>query len=143
MLNDAYTPTVLICLSISLCVASCFLVYNVKRYFKRGMKAEACRVQTINIVYTTAYITRAIMSVVEEILDFQPGNEEVDNVNVTPTVRFRIYLCYAIGYLFWDVIPLTLIMSYHYQNFLTETTDSEDSSTSLAESINGSSSSAS
>jgi len=106
------------------------------------MKAEAYRVQTINIVYTTAYITRAIMSVVEETMLAYTPMTDVEKKLGTIT-EFRINLAYAIGYLFWDVIPLTLIMRYHYENFLTETTDSEDSSTSLAESINGSSSSAS
>jgi len=107
------------------------------------MKAEACRVQTINIVYTTAYITRAIMSVVEETMLAHTQVTMTDlEKQLRKTAKFRIYLAYNIGYLFWDVIPLTLIMSYHYQNFLTETetetADSEDSSTSRTESINDS-----
>jgi len=115
-----------------LCVASGFLVYNAKRYFKKGLEAEACRVQTINIVFTTAYITRAIMS-------FVAANYL--EVGRSTFKEFAIFLTYCIGYLFWDVIPLTLIMRYHFQNFLTETADSDDADSNLAESINGSSSS--
>jgi len=91
----------------------------------------------INIVFTTAYISRAIMCVVDEIRHRHKENEK------RPNAKFGIDLAYSIGYLFWDIIPLTLIMRYHFQNFLTEeTADSEDSTTSLTESINESSSSA-
>jgi len=40
-------------------------------------------------------------------------------------------LIYYIGFNFWDVIPLSLIMTYHYQHFLYES--SEDAEESVSE----------
>jgi len=38
-------------------------------------------------------------------------------------------LVFCIGYIFWDVIPLQLIMYYHWQNFIIEVASDEDSAT--------------
>jgi len=109
-----YTPSVLLFLSTSLCTASVYLVINVRSHFPVGLKAEACRVQTINIVFTVAYLTRALTFIV------------TDYINPYADPEFAEYLTYYIGYNFWDVVPLTLIMSYHYQHFLSESTAEHD-----------------
>jgi len=59
-----YTPSILIVQSIALSTASIVLVVTVRRHFPVGLKKEASRVQTINIVFTVAYLTRAVTFIV-------------------------------------------------------------------------------
>jgi len=100
-----FEPVTLITLSVFLCSASIYLVCIVKRY-PVGLKAEACRVQTIFIVFTVAYLTRAVtFAVVHFVFEFS-------------NPHFEISLIYYIGYNFWDVVPLTIIMIFHYRNFV-------------------------
>jgi len=56
----SYVPVALFYLTIILFTASIYLVIITRRYFRAMLKAEACRVQTINIVFSSAYLTRAI-----------------------------------------------------------------------------------
>jgi len=100
-----YNPTVLITLSVALCVASIVLVYNVRRHFPVGLKEEARRVQIINVVFTVTYMTRALTFMVTHFFVKKFKDE------------FTIYLIYYVGYNIWDVFPLTLIMYYHHVHF--------------------------
>jgi len=100
-----YNPTVLITLSIALCTASIVLVYNVRRHFPVGLKEEARRVQTINVVFTVTYITRALTFVATHFFFRKISHD------------FSIPLIYYLGYNIWDVFPLTLIMYYHHVHF--------------------------
>jgi len=118
-----YTPLDLFLLSIALCISSIVLVVNVRRHFPVGLKDEACRVQTINIIFTVTYLTRAITFIATHYF-FANSN-----------AAFSIPLTYYIGYIFWDVIPLILIMSYHYKNFMSETRRSTLLERNLQESI--------
>jgi len=62
--TDYYLPSVLIALSTGLTTASCYLVVNARRYFGPVLKEESCRVQTIHIIYTSTYLTRALVHII-------------------------------------------------------------------------------
>jgi len=112
-----YLPSVLIALSIGLTTASCYLVVNARRDFGPVLKEESCRVQTIHIVYTSAYLTRALVYTI-----FVSIGIDVHS--------FPYLMTYYVLYNIWDVVPLMLIMTYHYKNFLfqpSDDTSSEDS----------------
>jgi len=113
--NQLYAPANLLLLSIALTTTTSFLVYNVRKYFKERLKAEACRVMTINIVYTVANLTRAVAYIMTRW------------VFKNAPYLFWGRMTYYIGYNFWDVIPLSLIMIYHYKHFLSDTTSDETS----------------
>ena len=98
---SSYLISVLITLSIALTTASCYLVVNARRYFGPVLKDESFRVQTIHIVYTSAYLTRALVYIIFLILDID-------------FFSFTGKLTYYVLYNIWDVLPLTLIMTYHY-----------------------------
>ena len=121
----------LLLLSIVLTTATVFLVYNVRKYFKERLKAEACRVMTINVFFTVANLTRGIAFIVTHCL---PSQEEAYK-------NYTGRLIYCIGLNFWDVMPLSLIMTYHYQNFLTESSEESVSETTTEESSSPSASS--
>jgi len=61
--------------------------------------AEAARVRTIFLVFVFMYISRAVLYVIQAII--------IDDV-------LNTVLIYYVFYNFWDVVPLTLIMHYHY-----------------------------
>jgi len=61
---EGYSPLILFLLSAGLSIASILVVVTVRRYFDSRLKEEACRVQTINIVFTSAFITRGIIYIV-------------------------------------------------------------------------------
>jgi len=105
-------PLVLLSLSIALTCAYMYLYMNMKRYFAEEMKDEERRVNTIYIVFTIACISRAVIDFFEDPIDDQ---------------------VFSVMYIFWEVIPLCLIMAYHYKCFsaqvksLNELNDTQES----------------
>jgi len=63
------------------------------------MMAEAGRVRTIFLVFIIAYISRAVVYLIQM---FMPEH----------FIDFAIV--YYVLYNIWDVVPLALIMHYHY-----------------------------
>jgi len=114
-----YVGWMLIYLASILFTASCCVVVTTRRYFEH-LKAEASRVKTINIVFTSAYLSRALV-----FFTFYIGYPKKIG-------GYAYILAYVIGYNFWDTIPLCLIMTYHYSNFLTERATSENDSSEEA-----------
>jgi len=107
-----FTPTIFSVLSIGLTVACICLMVRMNKYFPRSLKDEACRIKTIFLVFTFSYLTRATVFFVLPRLDLSYLAEN---------------LTLYIGFNFWDVIPLTLIMVYHYKCFPTGSSDDEES----------------
>ena len=103
-----YTPCVLTSLSVLLTISTIYLLVLVNRHFKQVLKAEACKVRTIYVVFTIAYISRAITSLIFSLKPPHSMNE------------FTHGMTYLVMYNFWDVLPLSLIMSYHYSGFKTD-----------------------
>jgi len=109
---DIFPPTVFVLLSIGLTIACTCLMVRMNKYFPRNLKDEACRIKTIFLVFTVSYLTRATVFLVLR---------RVEEAYVT------INLIFDVGYNFWDVIPLTLIMRYHYKCFPTGSSDDDES----------------
>jgi len=94
-----------------------------RRYFEHILKVESRRVQTIYILFTLTYLSRAAIYIVSH-LKYKQINTTLPSVIEYP---FLVVLTYYIGYNFWDVMSISLIMIYHYQNFLTAPDEDEAS----------------
>lgn len=96
---DWFAPTIFILLSISLTIACACLISRMNKYFDRSLKDEGCRIAIIFLVFTISYLTRATTYFV------------LDAIGDVPSLAY--HLVYYIGYIFWDVIPLTIVMIFH------------------------------
>jgi len=103
--SDASWPvlTELFSITVGLTISVSVLLYNMKLFFPHVLKDEKRRVKTIFLVYTTAYFTRAVI--------FLVYNEWLCDNYV------ESYIMYYTLYIFWDILPLSLIMWYHYISF--------------------------
>ena len=54
------TPSVLIFVSVALSCAVCYLLRQLERYFKSMLKDEGFRIKSIFVVFTLAYLSRAV-----------------------------------------------------------------------------------
>ena len=97
------TPSVYFSIAGGLTISVSVLLYNMKLYFPHHLKDEKRRVKTIFIVYTVAYFTRAVTYVLYVQFFYKD--------------YFASHVVYLIMYFFWDIIPLSLIMWYHYISF--------------------------
>ena len=109
---ENFQPTIFSVLSIGLTLACICLMLRMNKYFPRNLKDEACRIKTIFLVFAISYLTRVTV-----FFDLPGSNVSYLASNLT----------YYIAYNFWDVIPLTLIMMYHYKCFPTGSSDDEES----------------
>jgi len=107
-----FPPTVFTLLSIGLTVACTCLMVRMNKYYPRSFKNEGCRIKTIFLVFTISYLTRAAVYFV---------------LLRVPLSPLTLTLIFDVGFLFWDIIPLTLIMMYHYKCFPTGSSDDEES----------------
>ena len=110
-----FPPIIMTLLSIGLCVACICLIKRMNKFFPRHLKDEGCRIKAIFLVFTISYLTRAVLSLV------LPVAAQLGKIT-----WFASQLTYGICYNFWDVIPLTLIMMYHYECFPTGSSDDEE-----------------
>jgi len=107
-----FPPTIFTVLSIGLTVACACLIVRMKKYFPRNLKDEGSRIKAIFLVFTISYLTRALVYFILE-------------RGLVSYLAFN--LIFDVGFNFWDVIPLTLIMMYHYKCFPTGSSDDEES----------------
>ena len=70
-------------------------------YFDERLQGEIRRIRITFIVFTVAYMSRVVVFIVYNIFE---RHEKVG--------PFSAAVIYYIGWFCWDVIPLTLIMSY-------------------------------
>jgi len=119
-----FPPIILTLLAIGLCVACTCLILRMNKFFPVNLKIEGHRIKTIFLVFTVSYLTRAVLSL------GLPIAKLYDKISV-----FAFQFTYAVGYIFWDVIPLTLIMMYHYKCFPTGSSDDVESLAALTESF--------
>jgi len=89
-------------LSIGLASASTYAIRNMRLYFDERLHGEILRIKIIFIVFTVAYVTRVVAFITTTIL---MAHEKY--------FSFTCAIIYHIFWPFWDVVPLTLIMSYH------------------------------
>jgi len=113
---DWYYPTVLVSLCAGLITTSFVLIYNMGKYFDKRLKEEMIRIEVTLLIFTIAYLTRAATYVITQIL-------------IVGEDSFRETMTFYVSYLFWDVIPLTLIMRFHGNN-IKKPTDPRYSTTS-------------
>jgi len=66
---------------------------------RQVMMAEAARVRTIFLVFILTYISRAAIYLIQMFTVDEEINE---------------FIIYYMFYIIWDVVPLVLIMHYHY-----------------------------
>ena len=119
-----FPPIIMTLLAIGLCVACICLIIRMNKYFPRNLKDEGCRIKTIFLMFTISYLTRTVISLVLPVALIFGKIEE-----------FAYGITYEICYNVWDVIPLTLIMMYHYKCFPTGSSDDEEGETERTESI--------
>jgi len=116
-------PTIIMTLlAIGLCVACIRLIMRMNKFFPRNLKDEGCRIKTISLVFTISYITRAVLSLV------LPVAEHFGKIS-----ELASWLTFEVCYNFWDVVPLTLIMMYHYKCFPTGSSDDAEGETERTE----------
>jgi len=108
----SFPPTIFIALSIGLTVACACLVVRMNKYFDRSLKDEVCRIKTIFLVFTVTYLTRAT------------ANFVVPRLHVS---YLAYELIFDLGDIFWDVIPLTIVMIFHLKRIKPVEDDSNDS----------------
>jgi len=72
------------------------------KFLHRSLKDEVCRIKTIFLVFTISYLTRAILSLA------LPVAAQYEWISV-----FAHQFTFEVGYNFWDVIPLTIVMVFH------------------------------
>ena len=109
--------TVLVTISTTLIVVSCCLISNINAYFEKEMKDEAQRIKTVSIIFPITYFTRAIAYWVLPSsrlsgFTFFVNRKYVNTVNNDSVVATFLTL-----YLFWDILPLSLVMFNHYKVF--------------------------
>jgi len=76
---------------------------NMKKYFRKEVKIEACKLTAVYIIFIVSYISRTVA----EVLSY------IDIIEHSA-------IFFNIGYIFWDVIPLSMIMVYHCMCFTAE-----------------------
>jgi len=96
-----FLPTVFSMLTIGLGSASTYAVRNMRLYFDERLHGEITRIRTTFVTLTVAYMSRVICFIAVQIL-----------LSYGKPLSFTIAVIYYIGWFFWDVVPLTLIMSY-------------------------------
>ena len=94
-------PIMFSLLSVGLALASCSAIRNKRLYFDERLQGEIHRIRTTLIVFTVAYMTRAVVYTVYHILIHHGKSGPLTSA-----------IIYYVGWICWDVIPLTLIMSY-------------------------------
>jgi len=111
-----YTPVIFSTLSIGLTIACTCLIVIMKKYFHKSLKTEVCRIQTIFLIFTVSYLSRAVIYYVLTL------------PKVVAKITLLAYeLTFQIGYNFWDVIPLTFVMVYHIKKIKPVEDDTNDS----------------
>ena len=93
-------PSELVLISISLTIAYCYLSVNIKEHFAEQLQDEGKRIRAIFVFFSLSYISRAVVYILSQV--FKKKYEEA---------------VYDVLYFFWDVLPLSLIMSFHYKCF--------------------------
>jgi len=86
--------------SIGLTVSVVSLFKNINLYFERRLNEEAYKIKTIFIVFTVCWTTRAIARIAQLYLS-----------------EFETEVLYGVMYFVWDILPLGIIMVYHYQSY--------------------------
>lgn len=71
-------------------------------YFDERIQGEIKRIRTIFVVFTATYMSRVVIFIVYLFAD---KNEKFGS--------FGVAIIYYVGWFCWEVIPLTLVMSYH------------------------------
>ena len=74
-----------------------------KKYFSKNLRVEACRIKTIFVIYSLTYVTRGIIYVLHK--------------RVYDQLWRIMTLTYFVMFNIWDVLPLSLIMAFHYTCF--------------------------
>jgi len=100
LVTDIIIPFDYFSISLGLCIASIDLLVNMHKHFAKELQDEARRIKVIFLVLTVSYVSRAVVYIL---------------VHVGVIKDFL--LVYLVMYIFWDIIPLSLIMYYHFSNF--------------------------
>jgi len=93
-------PCELVLISIFLTSAYCYLSVNIKQHFAKELQDEGERIRAIFVFFSLSYISRAVV-------------ELLSGVKVIK----HDFAVFHFMYFFWDVLPLSLIMRFHYKCF--------------------------
>jgi len=111
--------TVQVTISTTLIVSSCCLIINA--YFEKEMKEEARRIKIVSIIFPITYFTRAIayymLPTARLNCVFLSVDSDGETIGAfTSDKDTAIATCFAL-YLFWDILPLSLVMFNHYKAY--------------------------
>ena len=90
--------------SIGLVISAIYLLINMHMYFEKQLQDESRRIKVIFLVLTVSYVSRGVLYIM---------------TNTTEVIEHET-IVYLAMYTFWDIIPLSLIMLYHYVAFEAE-----------------------
>jgi len=85
---------------VSLLTSYIYLAWNIKLYFAKELQDEGNRIKGIFVFFSLSYISRGTVFLLVQI-------DAIEHVAVV----------YYTMYFFWDVLPLCLIMRFHYKCF--------------------------
>ena len=77
-----------------------YLSWNIKQYFAKELQDEGNRIKAIFIFFSLSYISRGTVFLLVKL-------HAIKHVGAV----------YYTVYFFWDVLPLCLIMRFHYKCF--------------------------
>jgi len=97
---DTITPANYFSVSIGLVISAIYLLINIHMYFEKQLKDEARRIKVIFLVLTVSYVSRVVVYIL-----------------TSARLIEHYWIVYLVMYTFWDILPLSLIMFYHYNNF--------------------------
>jgi len=100
LVSEIIIPFDYFSVSLGLCIASIDLLVNMHKHFAKELQDEARRIKVIFLVLTVSYVSRAVIYI----------------LTLVGVIK-HFTLVYYVMYIFWDIIPLSLIMYYHFNNF--------------------------
>jgi len=110
---------VLFFVAISLTVSVSILFRNLNSYYPHDLPDERRRIQMIFIVFSSAFCVKAIFGLFEQLL-IKGVSDGDDN--------FAYFVVVYIMNFFWDMLPLFLVMHYHFMCYSAQSEDTQEES---------------
>jgi len=105
--NTVY-PLQMVLVSISLATAYFYLSVNIQQHFARELQDEGKKIRAIFVLFSLSYISRGVVYLLGEF----------------HIIKHEMAVFYVM-YFFWDVLPLSAIMTYHWKSFRAEERERE------------------
>ena len=103
IVRNTVFPLQMVLVSISLATAYCYLSVNIRQHFARELQDEGKKIRAIFVLFSVSYISRGVVYLLGEF----------------HVIKHEMAVFYVM-YFFWDVLPLSSIMTYHLKSFRAE-----------------------